>query len=173
MLRHKNRMISAADYHVKRFCEMPWKECILLLKCYGLRQKVWRLSGFGYQDILITDACNFTIYKMSLLFWKRYHSPGETRREAVCVSVVVPHTTCLLWGRKAMPCGQGQKSECSVSSSAVYSPHAGLWGPLGSPPSSPPSGLGRWSWCKAVVFLPQRRSGGYWETVGCRSTLSS
>jgi len=30
----------------------------------------------------------------------------------------------------------------------------------------PPQRLAGWCWCKAVGFLPQRRSGEYWGTLG-------
>lgn len=136
MLRHKNHMISAADYHVKRFCEMPWKECILLLKCYGLRQKdsvevkwIWIPRHFDHRCMQFYDLQNVPV-----ILGEIPQSRRDQERSCVCQRSCSLHNF-LLWGRKAMAYRQGQMNECSVSSSAAYSPHAGLRGPLGSPPS--------------------------------------
>lgn len=115
---------------------MPWKECVLL-KCYGLRQKdsvevkwIWIPRHSDYRCMQFCDLQN-----VHVILGEKPQSRRDEERSCVCQGSCSLHNLLVMRERGAMACGQGQMSECSVSGSAVYSPHAELWGPLGSPPS--------------------------------------
>lgn len=108
---------------------------------------------------LITDACNFTVYRTCLDFW------GEmlwSRREAGCVGAKALYRASLSWGREIMAWEQGLAAHCSGSNCTICSPSAELWELLSS------QRIVGWSWCKDEGFPPQeegKSTAEYWGTL--------
>lgn len=87
----------------------------MLVTCYLKQMTVWRLNGFGHQNALITDKCNFMSYMNFLSFGR--DGAVQTKNQAGQHS----SPSCAMHSR-----GPGYRSD-SLSGS---SPHTQIDSPL-------------------------------------------